>query len=182
MSKVSVYIATSLDGFIARKDGDIEWLHNSGHGEADKGEDFGYADFMGTVDALVMGRHSYEKVLSFGGDWPYGKTPVFVLTSKGVAIPDEISHTVSELSGSPREIVDELEAKGFNHLYLDGGKTIQRFLESGLVDQLIITRIPVLLGEGIPLFGSLSKDVLLKHIETSGWPNGFVQSRYQVRR
>lgn len=180
MSKISVYIATSLDGFIARKDGDIEWLHNSGHGEVEKGEGFGYDEFMSTIDALVMGRNTYEKVLSFGGNWPYGEKPIFVLTTKEIEIPDKISRTVSSLSGSPRQIIKKLTEEEYHHLYLDGGITIQKFLKAGLVDELTITKIPILIGTGIPLFGPLSKDVNLKHIETRSFNNGFVQSRYEV--
>jgi dihydrofolate reductase len=178
--KISVYIATSLDGFIAREDGDIEWLHNSGHGEMDEGEDFGYEKFMSTVDALVMGRKTYEKVLSFGGDWPYGKNPVFVLSTSGVKIPDAISETVSSLSGSPQKIVKQLEKLGYQHIYLDGGLTIQKFLEAGLVDEITITKIPVFIGNGIPLFGPLSKDIKLKHVQTEAFNNGFAQSRYEI--
>lgn len=178
--KISVYIATSVDGFIARENGDIEWLHNSGHGKVDKGEDFGYEAFISTVDAHLIGRNSYEKVLSFGGDWPYGKKPVVVLTTSGVDIPDRISETVSSLSGSPQKIVQELEKLGYQHVYLDGGLTIQKFLEAGLVDELTITKIPILIGSGIPLFGPLSKDVKLKHLQTNAFENGFVQSRYEV--
>lgn len=180
MSKVSVYIATSLDGFIARENGNIKWLHNSGHGDVDNGVDFGYKVFMSTIDALVMGRNTYEKVLSFGGEWPYGKKPVFVLTTRGVEIPDKISKTVTSLSGSPKKIVHNLEELGYHHLYLDGGLTIQKFLEAGLVDELTITKIPILIGSGIPLFGPLTEDILLKHMETSSWNNGFVQSTYKV--
>lgn len=180
MSKISVYIATSLDGFIARENGDIEWLHNSGHGEVEKGEDFGYEKFMSTIDALVMGRNTYEKVLSFGGEWPYGKKPVFVLSTKGVEIPDKINDSVSSLSGTPGEIKEQLGKQGIHNLYLDGGITIQKFLNECLVDELIITKIPILIGTGIPLFGPLSKDVKLKHIQTYAFNNGFVQSRYEV--
>lgn len=180
--KISVYIATSLDGFIARKNGDIDWLHNSGHGEVEKGEDFGYEAFKSTIDALVMGRNTYEKVLSFGREWPYGEKPVFVLTTKGVEIPDRISKTVSSHSGSPREITRKLKELGHNHIYLDGGLTIQKFLKAGLVDELTITEIPILIGTGIPLFGPPSKDIKLKHIETQSYNNGFVQSRYEVMK
>lgn len=135
---------------------------------------------MNRVDALVMGRNTYEKVLSFGGKWPYGNKPVFVLTTKGVGIPDKISKTVSSLTVSPREILQRMEKLGHHHLYLDGGVTIQSFLEAGLVDQLVITTIPILLGSGIPLFRDLSKDIRLKHISTQSYPNGFVQSRYEI--
>lgn len=180
MNKASVYIATSVDGFIAREDGDIEWLHNSGQGSVKEGEDFGYEAFMSSVDALVIGRNSYEKVLSFDGKWPYGGKPVFVLTTRGVAIPDEISSTVTSLSGTPGVIIDKLAKLGHHHLYLDGGKTIQGFLEADLVDELTITRIPILIGSGIPLFGPLSNDIRLKHVKTKSYNNGFVQTRYKV--
>lgn len=180
--KISVYIATSVDSFIARENGDIDWLHNSGHGEVEQGDDFGYEAFMSSVDALVMGRNTYEKVLSFGGEWPYGEKPVFVLTTQGITIPEKISKTVASLSGSPREIVRKLKEFGHRHIYLDGGVTIQKFLETGLVDELIITKIPILIGSGIPLFGPLSKDVKLKHIETQSYQNGFVQNRYEVKK
>jgi dihydrofolate reductase len=180
--KISVYIATSLDGFIARNDGNIEWLHNSGHGEIENEEDFGYKAFMSSVDALVMGRNTYEKVLSFNGEWSYGKKPVYVLTNRGIEIPDEISNTITSLAGSPKEVVQKLKEVGHNYIYLDGGLTIQKFLEAGLVNELTITKIPILIGSGIPLFGLLSKDVKLKHIETRSFNNGFVQSRYEVMK
>ncbi|SMO93821.1 dihydrofolate reductase family protein [Gracilimonas mengyeensis] len=180
MPKISVYIATSLDGFIARKDGDIEWLHTSGQGKVASDEDFGYKVFMENIDVLLMGRNTFEKVLSFGGEWPYGKKPVIVLTSRAIEIPKEISETVSSMSGSPEEIVSALDQQGFEDLYLDGGFTIQRFLEAGLVNELTVTRIPILIGEGIPLFGPLTEDIPLKHLETQSWNNGFVQSRYKV--
>lgn len=180
MVKVSVFIAASLDGYIAREDGDIEWLHNSGHGQVDQGEDFGYETFISTIDALVMGRNTYEKVLSFGGTWPYGNTAVFVLSNSGVDIPPDIQNSVSTLSGHPKEIIDELKSRGHTHLYLDGGQTIQHFLAEGLVDQMIITHIPVLIGSGIPLFGSLKEDVSLKLVESKTFPNGFVKTTYEV--
>lgn len=180
MSKTSVFIATSLDGFIARGNDDIEWLHNSGHGEVEEGEDFGYKEFIASVDALVMGRNSYEKVRSFEGAWPYGETPVFVLTNRKIEIPENISDTVHSASGPAAEILQQLARQGYHHLYLDGGQTITGFLEAGLVDELIITRIPILIGGGIPLFGPLSRDIKLRHVETQPYNNGFVQSRYEV--
>lgn len=176
--KASVFIATSLDGFIAREDGDIEWLTAYGEPTQDS-EDYGYKEFMDTVDVLVMGRNSYEKVLAFG-DWPYGKKQVVVLSSKSVAIAEEIADTVEWMSGSPQEIVQKLAERGAKHLYVDGGKTIQGFLNEGLINQLIITQIPILLGRGIPLFGPLKNDIRLKHIQTRTFENGLVQSSYEV--
>jgi dihydrofolate reductase len=171
--KVSVYIATSLDGFIARKNGEIDWL---GGGEG--GEDYGYAAFMSTVDQIVMGRNTYEKVLTFGG-WPYEKK-VLVLTSRDLAIPDELSEKVKTSNLSPSDLVHRLEIQAIQHIYVDGGVTIQRFLREGLVDEMTITTIPVLIGEGLPLFGPLNRDVKLELLASRSFDNGFVQNKYQV--
>jgi len=175
--KASVYIATSLDGFIARANGDIDWL--SGGGSEDGGEDYGYKEFWDTVDVLVMGRNTYEKVLTFG-EWPYGSKPVVVLSSKQVQIRKHIAKSVESMSCSPSELVSRLSGRGARHLYVDGGKTIQGFLDAGLIQQLIITRIPILIGSGIPLFGPLTHDIRLRHIETRQFANGLVQSKYEV--
>ena len=174
--KASVYIATSVDGFIAREDGNIDWLPS---GEDAAGEDYGYQDFMDSVDALVIGRNTYELVLSFG-KWPYGEKPVVVLSSKNIAIPDNLPNSVSTLSGTPSEIVEQLSEKGYQHLYIDGGKTIQGFLRKGLIQTLIITKIPILIGSGIPLFGELPQDIKLRLLETCQFDNGIVQSKYEV--
>jgi dihydrofolate reductase len=174
--KASVYIATSLDGFIARPNGDIDWL-----GEPSKdGEDYGYKKFMDTVDFLVMGRNTYEKVLSFG-QWPYTK-PVVVLTCRRLDIRDDIASRVETMSGSPADIIDELSKRGAGHLYIDGGKTIQSFLDANLIQRIIITRIPILLGDGIPLFGPLQQDIKLQHIETRTFADSIVQCEYEVGR
>ncbi|MCB0176268.1 MAG: dihydrofolate reductase [Anaerolineae bacterium] len=182
--KASVYIATSLDGFIARPDGALDWLpgaegDNAGI-ETPEGEDYGYQEFMDSVDGLVMGRNTFEVVLGFGGDWPYGQKRVFVLSRRPVDIPDSIAGSVEWLTGSPREVIDQLTERGLTHLYVDGGLTIQGFLAEGLIQQLIITHIPVLIGQGIPLFGPVPHDIKLRHIETLSFANGLVQSRYEV--
>ena len=176
--KITVYIATSLDGFIARPDGDIEWLHNPDY--VLEGEDMGYGALMESIDCLVMGSGSYEKVRSFDIPWPYEK-PVIVLSSRPQDIPAELASKISQMSGSPAEITQSLEQKGVKHIYLDGGKTVQDFLSAGLVSELIITKIPILLGEGIPLFGPLPADIHLNHQQTQSYPNGMVQSHYLVR-
>lgn len=176
--KVSLYIAASLDGYIARENGDVDWLEGP---SADSTEDFGYHAFMASVDALVMGRKSFEKVLSFGA-WPYGEKPVVVLTSSGVDIPDELRDCVQSASGTPEELVAQFTAKGWSGIYLDGGETLQRFLRKGLVHQIIVTTVPILLGSGIPLFGPLDQDMHLKHIRTQSYENGMVQSEYQPVR
>lgn len=176
--KCSVYIAASVDGFIAGPNGELDWLHRPEYAGTDMG-DYGYEAFVSDVDALVMGRHTYETVRSFA-EWPYGDMTVVVLSSQTVDIPEELEGRVMAEQGSPQEIVARLEGKGFNHLYIDGGVTIQRFLQAGLIDQMIITRIPVLLGDGIPLFGSIGTEVLLKHVNTQSFENGFVQSQYET--
>lgn len=177
--KVSVFIATSLDGFIARVNGDIDWLTD---GEShERGEDYEYKAFIETVDVLVMGRKTYEKALTFGA-WPYESTPVIVLSNTPVHIPRQIAASVESMACSPDALVHCLAERGARHLYVDGGKTIQGFLEAGCIQQLIITRIPILLGSGIPLFGPLTHDIRLRHIETQSFTNGLLQSRYEVLR
>jgi dihydrofolate reductase len=128
-----------------------------------------------------MGRKTYEQVLSFG-EWPYGKTPVVVLSSHPINFPADLPNTVTHSSETPRVLYNRLTDKGAKHLYVDGGVTIQRFLTEGLIDELTITVIPVILGEGTPLFGSLEKDVLLTHISTKTFDFGFVQIRYSVTK
>lgn len=171
--KASVFIAASLDGFIAREDGALDWLPGDG------GEPHGYNEFMATVDAIVMGRKTFETVLSFDG-WPFGTKPIVVLSTslKKVTVPDGAVCEV--MAGTPHEIVARLSKRGMQHLYIDGGETIHGFLEAGLIQRVIITRIAVLLGRGIPLFGPRSHDIRLKHVATRAYPSGLVQSEYAV--
>ncbi|QDT93117.1 dihydrofolate reductase family protein [Gimesia algae] len=178
--KVSVYIATSLDGFIARNNGALDWLPGIESADAPEGEDYGYHEFMDSIDILVMGRKTFETVLSFEGDWPYGDKRMIILSSQTVSIPSKVSDTVESSSCTPAELIEKLSEEGFQHVYVDGGKTIQGFLKAGLIDELIITRIPVLIGSGIPLFGEADTDIKLRHLQTHTFPNGLVQSRYQV--
>jgi dihydrofolate reductase len=171
--KISVFCGTSLDGFIARSNGELDFLDAGGGGEP-----HGYEEFIRTVDALVMGRNTYEVVLGFG-TWPYGDKPVFVLSTRPLP-PAPAGAVVEHMSGSPQEIVSALAARGFEHLYVDGGVTIQRFLRAGLVNRLIVTRVPVLIGSGIPLFGSLERDIPVTHVATRQYKSGLVQSEYVV--
>jgi len=170
--KTSVFVGTSVDGFIARSNGDLDFL------PADGGEPHGYEEFMATVDALVIGRNTYEIVLAFD-EWPYGKKPVFVLSTRPLA-PAPSGAIVERLSGEPADIVSELDARGIRHAYVDGGITIQRFLAAGLIQRLVVTRVPVLIGDGIPLFGALPADVRLRHVATRHFASGLVQSEYHV--
>lgn len=179
--KASVYIATTLDGFIARENGELDWLPGSdGEVPADsENEDFGFNAFMESIDVLVMGRNTYELVVSMGM-WPYGNKQVIVLSNTLSNLADGIPNTVELRSEAPDALYDSLKKSGAKHLYIDGGKTIQSFLNAGLIDEIILTRVPVLIGAGIPLFGPLKSDKELKHIETQAYKNGFVQSKYDV--
>jgi len=170
--KASVFVGTSLDGFIARVNGELDWLPPGG------GEEHGYEAFMASVDALVIGRKTFETVLTFDA-WPYGKKPVFVLSSRPLA-PVPPDAVVERMSGPPRDIMSQLAARNIRHVYVDGGITIQRFLEAGLIQRLTITRIPVLIGTGIPLFGATPRDIRLRHIATREYAGGMVQSEYEV--
>lgn len=178
LAKCAVFIATSLDGFIARPDGSIDWLERANK-LVPQGEDFGYHDFMRQVDCLVMGVNSFELVLSFP-EWPYGSTPVHVLSSRMTRLPRDLPDTVTLSNEAPQQVVERLSAEGAQQLYIDGGVTIQRFLRQGLIDEMTITRIPVLLGAGRPLFGALDRDIELEHVSTRAYPFGFVQSTYRV--
>jgi dihydrofolate reductase len=177
--KASVFIAMSLDGFIARKDGSLDWL-DSATATAPKGEDCGYQVFMDTVDVLVMGRNTYEKVLTFC-EWPYKEKAVVVMSSQKIEIPARLQKTVSSSSEQPTDLCERLSAEGAKHLYIDGGVTIQRFLKAGLIDDITITLIPVILGEGIPLFGPINKELSLTHVGTQSFDFGCVQVKYSVR-
>ena len=177
-TKCSVFIATSVDGFIAREDGDIEWLHNPAYVMPDGG-DLGFGEFIRSVDVLVMGSASFEKVLSFG-EWPYEETPVIVLSSRDPVIPGHLQGKVRVENLPPGELVSQLEHEGAKHLYIDGGKTIQGFMKAGLIHEITITEIPIILGSGIPLFGSLGVERSLALQAAASFSNGFVQMTYQV--
>lgn len=176
--KCSVFIAASVDGFIARPDGDIDWLHRPEYETAEL-NGVTYESFIATVDALVMGRKTLEKVLSFP-EWPYEGTPVIVLSRQQLEIPAHLEGKVEVMAGDVTSLVATLAERGMKHLYIDGGQTIQAFLEAGLINELIITRIPVLLGQGIPLFSQVGSGHELRHVGTYVSDNGFVQSRYDV--
>ena len=171
---ISVFVGTSLDGFIARPDGTFDFL------PADGGEPHGFAEFFASVDAIVMGRKTFETVLAFP-EWLYGSKRVVVLSSNPIDL-SAARGAVEQRSGSPEEIVSQLAATGAHHLYVDGGITIQRFISAGLVDRVIVTRVPVLIGKGIPLFGPVPHDIQLRHVSTQSFPSGLVQSEYEVVR
>ena len=171
--KASLFVGASVDGFIARPDGAFDFLSGGG-GERDNG----YEQFFATVDALVIGRNTYDVVLPFP-TWPYGTTPVFVLSTRALS-PAPSGAVVERKSGTPAEIFSLLEARGFQHVYVDGGFTVQAFLRAGLINRLVITRVPVLIGTGIPLFGPVDADIRLEHIGTRQLSGGAVQSEYTL--
>ena len=171
----SVFIATSVDGFIARSDGSLDWLPEGG------GEPHGYDEFMAGIDAIVIGRKTFETVLAFEA-WPYGDKRVVVLSSRPVDLSAVAGGVVEQMGGDPTEIAARLSLDGANHLYIDGGITIGRFLDAGLIGRLIVTRVPVLIGDGIALFGARLHDVRLRHVATRHFPSGLVQSEYYVDR
>lgn len=170
--KASVFVGVSVDGFMARMDGGLDFLPPGG------GEPHGYEEFMASVDALVIGRKTYETVLAFD-QWPYGPKPVFVMSARPLA-PAPPEAIVEHLSASPKEVVSALSARGIGHVYVDGGITIQGFLRAGLVQRLIVTRVPILIGTGIPLFGATPHDIALRHVATRSYASGLVQSEYEV--
>ena len=168
----SVFVGVSVDGFMARPNGDLDFLPEGA-------EPHGYDEFIASVDAIVIGRKTFETVLGFGG-WPYGDKRVVVLSHRPLDFSSIRGGVVEQMAGEPAEIVSRLAASGAHHLYVDGGITIQGFLRAGLIQRLVVTRVPVLIGEGIPLFGSLPRDVRLRHVTTRHFPSGLVQSEYAI--
>ncbi|RDT50002.1 dihydrofolate reductase [Escherichia coli] len=176
MVTTHVFIAVSLDGYIARKDGDINWLLQ----RDDPTEDHGYTAFIADKDWIVMGRGSYEKVLTFN-EWPYDR-PVLVLSRQltDAPVPEALKGRVQFSHRTPREVIDDLAAQNVHRVYIDGGQVIQSFLREGLVADIVITTVPVLLGSGIPLFGSLPHDIDLTLLSSRSFPSGLVQSHYRL--
>lgn len=167
-----MFVGVSVDGFLARPDGTLDFLPPGG------GEGGGYDEFVAGVDVHVIGRKTYETVLAFPV-WPYGRKPVIVLSSRPLA-PPPAGAAVERVVGEPADVLAQLEARGFTHAYVDGGVTIQAFLRAGLIQRLVVTRVPVLVGAGISLFGALDRDVPLRHVGTRSLAGGLVQSEYAV--
>lgn len=178
MPTAHVFIATSLDGYIARRDDDIDWLT----GFSALGEDHGYNAHIARMDGIIMGRGTYEKVATFE-QWYYEK-PVLVLSRSldPKSVRDDLKDKVEILNATPEQAMELAAARGWQRIYADGGQLIQSFLRAGFVEDMIISRIPILLGDGIPLFGPLDQDIALDHVETKSFPSGLVQSHYRVRR
>jgi dihydrofolate reductase len=182
--KCSVYIATSVDGFIAKPDGNVDWLHTAGNLKADMGtEDMGFKAFMDSVDCMIIGRKCMEMISNMNltpEQWFYGDMRIVVLSNTVTEVPDNLKGKVEMYSGEINSLVATLEKEGFKHAYIDGGKTIQSFVNLQLIDEIIITKVPVLLGEGIPLFGKTFKDIKLEKAKACAFTNDFVQVKYSV--
>ncbi|TMN40538.1 dihydrofolate reductase family protein [Pseudoalteromonas sp. S2755] len=173
-----VYIGASLDGFITDKNNRLDWLHELPNPE---GLDLGFADFMARVDAIIMGRNTFETIQGFDCEWPYNK-PVFVLSNTLKEVPKVFADKVSLVRGELTDIVEQLAQQGFKTLYIDGGKTIQSFLQQDLIDELIITTIPTILGGGTPLFGTLNEPLKFKHVNAVRYLDCVVKNYYVRQR
>lgn len=176
MTTGHVYIATSLDGFIARSSGELDWLMK----QKIEGEDHGYDAHMASVDGLVMGRGTFQKVLTFG-EWSY-KKPVIVMSQslQKQDIPEEIADKVRLTRLDPSGVMKMLDDEGWSRAYIDGGKVVQSFLRAGLINDIALTQIPILIGEGLSLFGTLDADIDLEHLDTNTFPSGLVTSCYRI--
>lgn len=169
---MSVFVGTSVDGFIARPNGEFDFLDPEGN------EPHGYEEFFASVDTLVIGRNTFETVRAFP-EWPYGDRRVVVLSSHPIDL-SSVRGRVEQMAGDPAEIAAKLAAGGAKHVYVDGGVTIQRFLGAGLVNRLIVTRVPKLIGEGIPLFGTVPHDIKMQLVRVQQYPGGLVQTEYRI--
>lgn len=176
--KNSVFIATSIDGYIADKNGGIDWLHSIPNPDND---DMGYVEFTNNIDALVMGRTTFETVCGFEIDWPYDK-PVFVLSTTLNEIPESHQDNAFLIKGTLNEIIEQINKKGYHRLYIDGGTTICNFLKADLIDEMIITTIPIVLGGGSPLFSELPNELKFELIATKTYLNQITQRHYKRKK
>lgn len=174
--KISAFIATSIDGYIAKKNGDIDWLTKFIlPTDENEDKDCGFSKFFSSVDALVMGRNSYDVVSNFE-TWPYEGKRVVVLSSTLTSVCEK-----AELfKGDIGYLIEKLQTDGIKHIYVDGGATISQFLNMGLINQIIISIIPVVLGSGIPLFSKINDDKWLQLVSSQAYSNGLVQIRYEL--
>ncbi|QFU76465.1 dihydrofolate reductase [Halioglobus maricola] len=186
--KCSAYIAMSVDGFIATADGSVDWLDTAANPESGSRpafEDGGFAHYLGSVDCMIMGRKCMEKIASFNlspQQWPYGDMPIFAISRTVTEVPENLPDTVRIYSGDISALLATLEQNGHKHAYVDGGGTITSFLQQGLIDEVCVTQVPVLLGDGLPLFGPLREKIALFDAETTAYSNDFVQWKYKVSK
>ncbi len=192
--KFSGFIATSLDGYIARLDGRIDWLTQknininkkktnlNAHSKIQSSnnqnrEDYGYKNFYDSTDCLIMGRNTFEKVVSFP-DWPYYNKRLIVLSKKLKEIPDDYQEKAELYSSSPEMLVVDLQSQNVRHAYIDGGLTLQSFIKEKILNEITITQVPILLGQGIPLFGITNQDYSLELLSNRSFESGFTQATY----
>lgn len=186
--KCSVYIATSADGYIATPDGGVEWLDTAANPESGEREHFGdggFANYLDSIDCMVMGRNTMEKVAGFNlspEQWPYGNLPVFVLSKSIKELPENLPESVTLFAGDIPGLVDQLERQGHKHAYVDGGALISSFLQLGLINELCVSQAPVILGDGLPLFGKIKKTLRLSDAKATAFSNDFIQWRYTVSK
>lgn len=184
--KCSVFIATSIDGFIAKLDGNVDWLHTSGKQDAEMGSDsdMGWSDYINSVDCMIMGRKCMDMINSMNlteQEWPYGKMKIIVLSNTIKEAPTGLQGKVEMYCGDINTLINTLEKAGHQHAYIDGGTTIQAFLNLQLINEMIITRAPILLGEGISLFGKTQQDILLHNCSATAFPNDYIQEKFEVK-
>ncbi len=183
--KCSAFIATSVDGYIAKPDDSVDWLHSAGDPKADMSAfgDAGFSDYLSTVDCMIMGRKCMEVISGFDltpDQWPYGDLKIYALSNTLREAPPNLSDKVEMYAGDLNQLIAKLEKQGYKHAYIDGGRTIQAFLNLKLMNEMTISLAPVLLGGGKPLFGETSEEIKLSHVGTVSYPNGFVQLKYAV--
>lgn len=183
--KCSVFIATSVDGFIAKTNGSIDWLHTAGNSNADMGEqaDMGWAECLATHDCLIMGRNTMQVISDMNltpERWPYGDMRIVVLSNTLKEAPENMKDKVEMYSGDLNVLMSKLEDEGHKSVYVDGGTTVQAFINLKLIDEITISRAPILLGEGIPLFGKIANDIKLEQAEATVFANDFIQVKYTV--
>lgn len=183
--KCSVYIATSADGYIATHEGDVNWLHSAGNpdGDMSKNSDMGFNNFLDSIDCIIMGRKCMDAISSFNltsEQWPYGDTKIYVLSNSIKEPPENLRGKVEMYSGDIIKLMNQLEDNGHKHAYIDGGTTITNFINLQLINEMIITKAPVILGEGIPLFGKINRSIKLTNSQAVAFPNDFIQVKYGV--
>jgi len=183
--KCSVYIATSADGYIATPEGNVDWLHAAGNSNADMSEnpDMGFNKFISSIDCMIMGRKCMEVISNFNltpEQWPYGKTKIYVLSNSITEPPKNLEGKVEMYSGDILKLINQLEVNGYQHAYIDGGATITSFINLQLINEMIITKAPIILGNGIPLFGKIDNAIKLCRAEANTFPNDFIQVKYCI--
>lgn len=184
--KCSVFIATSLDGFIARNNGSVDWLHTSGKPDADMRDqaDMGFNDYLSSIDCIIMGRKCMEVISNMNltaDQWPYGDKRIIVLSNTLSQAPENMKGKIELYSGDLTQLIEKLENEGHEHAYIDGGKTIQSFIQLGFIKELTISKAPIILGEGIPLFDKMNSNIELTQAKSMAYPNDFIQIKYTIK-